>query len=77
MINLYRNGDLIKMLFQSDSAIFDCRTLVKQYLAKAIKLLIKTHEKSHQEKLFNLTDTFKATFLFNAAQLAIPNFEKT
>lgn len=63
------------MLFQSDS-IFDCGTLARQYLAKAIDLLVETHKQSHQKKLFNLTDTFKATFLFNAAQLAIPNFEK-
>ena len=74
--DLYAVGGLIKMHFQSDSPIFDCGTLVKQYLAKAIDLLVETHEESQHKHLYNLTDTFKAMFLFNAAQLAIPNFEK-
>ena len=65
------------MHFQSDSATFDCGTLVKRYLAKAIDLLVKTHEESYQKNVYNLTDTFKVMFLFNAAQLAIPNFEKS
>ena len=76
VIGLYDVGGLIKMHFQSDSAIFDCATLVKQYLAKAIDLLVETHDESQQKNLFNLTDTFKVMFLFKAAQLAIPKFEK-
>ena len=76
VIQLYDVGGLIKMHFQSDSAIFDCGTLVKQYLAKAIDLLEETHEESEQKNLFNLTDTFKVMFLFFAAQLAIPYFEE-
>ena len=76
VIDLYDVGRLIKMRCQSDSSIFDCGTLVKQYLAKAVDLLVETHEESQQKYLYNLTDTFKAMFLFNAAQLAIPNFEK-
>ena len=77
VIGLYDVGGLIKMHFQSDSAIFDCGTLVKRYLAKAIDLLVETHEESQQKIMYNLTDTFKVMFLFNAAQLAIPNFEKS
>ena len=76
VICLYDVGGLIKMSFQPDSAIFDCGTLVKQYLAKAIDLLEETHKDSQQKNLFNLTDSFKVMFLFFAAQLAIPNFEK-
>ena len=76
LIGLYEVRGLIKMNFQSDFAIFDCRALVRQYLAKAIDLLVETHEESRQKKLFNLTDRFKVMFLFYAAQLAIPKFEK-
>ena len=76
VISLCDFGGLIKMSFQSDSTIFDCGTLVKQYLAKAIDLLVETHEQSLQKNLYNLRDTFKAIFLFYAAQLAIPKFEK-
>ena len=64
------------MHFQSDYSFFDCKTLVKQYLGKSIDLLVETHKESQQKYLYNLTGTFKAMFLFNAAQLAIPNFEK-
>ena len=77
VISLHDVGGLLKMNFQSDSPIFDCGTLVKQHTTKAIDLLAETHEESRQKNLFNLTDTFKVMFLFNAAQLAIPNFEKT
>ena len=77
VISLHDVGGLLKMNFQSDSHIFDCGTLVKQHTTKAIDLLAETHEESRQKNLFNLTDTFKVMFLFNAAQLAIPNFEKT
>ena len=76
VICLYDVGGLIKMSFQPDSAIFDCGTLVKQYLAKAIDLLEETHKESQQKFFFNLTDRFKVMFSFFAAQLAIPNFEK-
>lgn len=76
VIGLCDYGGLIKMQFQSDSVIFDCGKLVKQYLAKAIDLLVETHENSQQEGLYNLTDTFKAMFSFIAAQLAVPKFEK-
>ena len=76
VVGLYNVGGLIKMNFQSGHVIFDCATLVKQYLAKAIDLLVETHNESRQKNLFNLTDTFKVMFLFNAAQLAIPKFEK-
>ena len=76
LIGLYEVGGLIKMNFQPHSAIFDCGTVVKQYLAKAIELLVATHEESQHKNLYNLTDTFKVMFLFNAAQLAIPKFEK-
>ena len=64
------------MQFQSDSIIFDCGTLVRIYLAKAIDILIQTHKQSSQKEIYNLTDTFKVMFLFFAAQIAIPNFEK-
>ena len=73
VIGLYNVGGLTKMQFQSDSAIFACGSSVKQYLAKAIDLLVKTHEESYQEKFYNLTDTLKVIFLFNAAQLTQPN----
>ena len=76
VIGLCDVGGLIKMHFQSDSSIFDCGTLVKQYLAKALDLLVETHKESNQKSLYNLTDTFKTMFLFNAAQLAIPRFER-
>ena len=73
VIGLYNVAGLTKMQFQSDSAIFACGSSVKQYLAKAIDLLVKTHEESYQEKFYNLTDTLKVIFLFNAAQLTQPN----
>ena len=76
VIGLCDYGGLIKMQFQSDSVIFDCGKLVKQYLAKAIDLLVETHENSQQKGLYNLTDTFKAMFSFIAAQSAVPKFEK-
>ena len=76
VISLYDFGGLIKMNFQSDSTIFDCGSLVKLYLAKAIDLLVETHEQSQQRNLYNLTDIFKAMFLFYAAQFAIPKFQK-
>ena len=69
-------GGLIKMKLQSDSTIFHCGSLVKQYLTKAIGLLVETHEESQQRNLYNLTSTFKAMFLFYAAQIAIPQFQK-
>ena len=65
-----------RMHFQPNSSTFDCGTLVKQYLAKATNLLIQTHRKSQQSKDYDLTDTFKVMFLFKAAQLAVPQFEK-
>ena len=74
VIGLYNIGGLTKMYFQPDSAIFDCGTLVRQYLKKAIDLLQETHKKSPQKKLYNLTGTFEAMFLFYAAQLAVPKF---
>ena len=74
VIGLDNIGGLTKMHFQPDSATFDCGTLVNQYLKKAIDLLEETHEKSPQKKLYNLTGTFKAMFLFYAAQLAVPKF---
>lgn len=76
VIDLCDVGGLMKMRFQSDSAIFDCKALVKEYLAKATDLLVEIHEKSQQKNKYNLTDTFKAIFLFKAAQLAAPKFEK-
>ena len=76
VVTLCDIGGLKKMHFQPDSSAFDCRTLVKEYLMKAIDLLEKTHSESSQRKLYNLTDTFKVMFLFDAAQLAVPNFVK-
>ena len=76
VIGLYDFGGLIKMHFQSDSAIFDCGTLVKQYLAKAVDLLLETHRESQQKNVYNLRDMFEVIFLFIAAQLAIPKFER-
>ena len=76
VISLQDLGGLIKMDFQSDSTIFDCGSLVKQYLAKAIDLLVETHEQSQQKNLYNLRSTFKVMFLFYAAQIAIPQFQK-
>ena len=76
VIGLCNYGGLIKMQFQSDSVIFDGGTLVKQYLPKAMYLLVETHENSQQKGLYNLTDTFKTMFSFIAAQLAVPKFEK-
>lgn len=69
-------GGLIRMQFQPNSIIFDCGTLVRLYLAKATDILIQTHNQSNQGDIYNLTDTFKLMFLFFAAQIAIPNFEK-
>ena len=74
VIGLCNIGGLTKMHFQPDSAIFDCGRLVKQYLTKALDVLEETHKKSPQKKLYNLTCTFKAIFLFYAAQLAVPKF---
>ena len=76
VIQTESNGDLIRMQFQSDSIIFDCGTLARMYLAKAIDILMETHNQSSQKEIYNLTDTFKVMFLFFAAQIAIPNFEK-
>ena len=76
VITLYNFGGLIKMRFHSDTTIFDCGSLVKLYLAKAIDLLVETHEQSQQKNLYNLRNTFKVMFLFYAAQIAIPNFQK-
>ena len=76
VIGLCDFGGLLKMHFQSDSAIFDCGTLVKQYIAKAIDLLVETHRESQQKDVYNLTDIFKVMFCFIAAQLAIPKFER-
>ena len=76
VIDLCHVGGLKKMRFQSDPTIFDCEALVKEYLTKAIDLLVKTHEESQQKNKYTLTDTFKAIFLFKAAQLAAPKFEK-
>ena len=76
VISLQNNGDFFKMKFQSDSAIFDCGTLVRQYLAKATDILIQTHNQSPQKDVYNLTDTFIVMFLFFAAQIAIRYFEK-
>ena len=76
LIQTENNGGLIRMQFQSDSIIFDCGTLVRMYLDKATDILVQTHNQSSQKKVYNLTDTFKVMFLFFAAQIAIPNFEK-
>ena len=76
VIQTESNGGLIRMQFQSDSIIFDCGTLVRIYLAKAIDILMQTHNQSSQKEIYNLTDTFKVMFLYFAAQIAIPNFEK-
>ena len=76
VIQTESNGSLIRMQFQSDSIMFDCGTLVRIYLAKATEILVQTHNQSSQKKIYNLTDTFKVMFLFFAAQIAIPNFEK-
>ena len=76
VIQTTNNGGLIRMQFQPDSIIFDCGTLVRLYLSKATDILIQTHNQSSQKEIYNLTDTFKVMFLFFAAQIAIPNFEK-
>ena len=76
VIYLQNNGGLIKMQFQPDSTIFDCGTLVRQYLDKATDILIQTHNQSTQKAVYNLTATFNVMFLFFAAQIAIPYFEK-
>ena len=77
VIGLHQVGGLIKMLFQPNSTTFDCGTLAKQYLAKAIDILVQTHKESQQSTNYNynLTDRFKAMFSLFAAQLAIDNFE--
>ena len=64
VINLQNIGGLIRMQFQPDSAIFDCATLVRQYLAKATDILVQTHSHSSQKDIYNLTDTFKVIFYF-------------
>ena len=46
VIRTESNGGLVRMQFQSDSIIFDCGTLVRIYLAKAIDILIQTHKQS-------------------------------
>ena len=51
VIDLYDVAGLIKMQFHSDSAIFDCGSLVKQYLAKAIDLLVKNTRRILPEKI--------------------------
>ena len=76
VISLRNNGGLIKMRFQPDSTIFDCGALVRQYLTKATDILIQTHNESTQRTVYNLTATFNVIFLFFAAQIAIPYFEK-
>ena len=77
VIGLYEVGGLTKMLFQPNSTTFDCGTLIKQYLAKAIDILVQTHKETQQNRKynFNLTDRFEAMFSFFAAQCAIKNFE--
>ena len=74
---LYEVGGLTKMLFQPNSTTFDCGTLIKQYLAKAMDILVQTHKETQQNRKynFNLTDRFEAMFSFFAAQCAIKNFE--
>ena len=68
---------LTKLRFRANSASFDCRYSVKRYLAKAEQRLTKTHEnRSLKTVYYNLNDTFKVLFLFFAAQIAIPIFEK-
>ena len=62
VVRLYDFAGLLKIHFQSDSAMFDCGRLIKQYLAKAMELLEETHENSQQKKLYNLTGMFKAIF---------------
>ena len=44
VLGLYDVGGLIKIKFQFESAIFDCKTLVKQYLANVIDLLVERHK---------------------------------
>ena len=44
VLGLYDVGVLIKIKFQSESAIFDCKTLVKQYLVNVIDLLVERHK---------------------------------
>ena len=76
VIQTTNNRGLIRMQFQPNSIIFDCGTLVRLYLAKATDILIQTHNQSNQKEIYSLTDYFKVMFLFFAAQIAIPNFEK-
>ena len=76
VINLRNRKGLIRMQFQHDSSIFDCRMLVSKYLNKAINILMQTHNQSGQKDLYKLNDTFKVMFSFFAAQTAILNFEK-
>ena len=44
VLGLYDVGGLIKIKFQSESAIFDCKTLVKQYLANVLDLLVERYK---------------------------------
>ena len=44
VLGLYDVGGLIKIKSQFESAIFDCKTLVKQYLANVIDLLVERHK---------------------------------
>ena len=44
VLGLYDVEGLIKIRFESESAIFDCKTLVKQYLANVIDLLVERYK---------------------------------
>lgn len=44
VLGLYDVGGLIKIKFESESTIFDCKTLVKQYLANIIDLLVERYK---------------------------------
>ena len=76
VIHLHNHKGLIRMKFQHNSSTFDCGMLVRKYLETAINILMQTHDQSGQKDVYNLTGTFKVMFLFFAAQIAIPNFEK-
>ena len=77
VIYLSNAGDFMTMKFRNYSTIFNSRYLVKEYLEKVEKMLTETHEKLSLKTMhYNLTDTFKVIFLYFAAQIAIPNFEK-
>ena len=75
LIYLYKHEGLMKMRFQPNSNTFHCKTLVKQYLEKAIELLVETHKQLPRCRYFNLTDTFMAIFSYKAAKLALSSFE--